>query len=111
MNTQHRIGNHLHSKDLTLNLTLNLDGEGNSLEGDRDKTSLFRYSPRECDLLYAIWNGVDPRVGAERLGISRAAFSMMILKESFRYEVETYYRSAAISPAETAARLSELGRQ
>jgi hypothetical protein len=85
--------------------------EDDILNSGKMSESIFRYSPRECDLLYALWNGIDPQLAAQHLGLSRAALTIMMSRESIRYELEKYYRIAAMSTEEAAARLSELGRQ
>ena len=85
--------------------------EDNLMNSGKMSECLFRYSPRECDLLHAIWNGFDPLVAAQHIGLSRAAFTIMMSRESIRYELEKYYRAATMPKEETAAKLSELGRQ
>jgi hypothetical protein len=74
------------------------------------KQRWFYLSPRECDLLYEIWNGIDPWIAAQKLGISHAAFLSIISKESVKNELEKFYKAVTMSPNERMALLSQLGR-
>lgn len=70
----------------------------------------FKFSPRECDLLYALWSGVDLWQAGQKLGISRTAFLYITSKESVKNELEKFYQTMTMSPNERSARLSELAR-